>query len=146
VSYIDRNAKIPLKLFQGALYAGIVRSGENAQSAPVDSILYLSLAKFDGNAPVRCDLMKKTPSFDELWERKKREIALVLGLLESGNFMPYTTVDDFGADSGILEHYFGGETLDLESIDYGDCESDAKCKFCGYRNACLRFDKPVSDY
>lgn len=150
VKHIAEGSKIPLKVFQGALYAKVYAEKEaGGDDSRVDSIVYLSLSKFEKNRPVLCDVLAGK-DFRSLWELKRREILLLKGLLEDGNFMPYTTVDEFGADPGILDEYAGANpeepVVGLDSPVYERFESGTKCKLCNYRNVCLRIEKAVSKY
>lgn len=141
VAHFKDDFKIPLKLFQGFLYA-------RSYDKPINEISYISLEK-NGRDKKKIDVLpykdrwnrhKKQcelvlEDFDSIWKQKESEIGSIFGLIEDGNFLPYSTGNDF--DEPLLDFY--KNIIGKEEID--SFESDFKCKLCPYTDACLRRNK-----
>lgn len=132
VKYYAESIGIPLKLFQGFIYA-------KAYDKYITEISYVSIKKCE-----KTDVLpfgKTIVDFANIWEQKHNEICLLFELLYSGNFLPYTTADDFQDNKDLLTIY-----TRIKKDGNFDFESKSKCKFCAYKEACLRADKKITDY
>ncbi len=136
---------IPLKLFQGFIYAWSL-------GKPVEKISYVSIEK-EGPfkkmdvLPYPCKIKAATDNnksagntFEKIWAQKKTEIETVFDFIRDGNFLPFTLETDYQEE--ILGFYrrFYQEGSSIKT------ESDKKCGFCPYTKACLRRDKLNVEY
>lgn len=133
VRHFQEDFRIPLKLFQGFVYA-------RACGRPVGSVSYVSVEK---NAPSdrRAVIFpyRKGPrvldDFGEIWRQKSREIIFLFGEMEKGFFSPFTVLSDYPGE--LLEFY---RRLEKDGA-MPDAESDRKCARCPYADACPRGEK-----
>ncbi len=119
----------PLFVNQGILYA-------RALGASVHEVSYISIEK-DEIMDLVAQMKKPHPeaTYSALWDQKSRELSVLLGLLRSGDFRPYTTTQDMG-DSSLLdfyEPYWSKKGVEMEW--------ENKCSYCEYAQACPRKEK-----
>lgn len=140
VSHIRKNSQIPLKLFQGFLYAQAyaIESGR-----AVDDVTYVSIETDEKDRlkektarvfPYQANDKRVIRNFREIWDQKEKEILAALELMKKGDFLPFTNVSDYPEE--VLNFY-----SPLKSV-----ESDSKCSFCPYTDACPRREKPDPDW
>lgn len=134
VGHYGTDMKIPLKLFQGFIYA-------KALDKAVHEISYISIEGSDKDK-IKTVLPFKTKQrtvsqLSEIWEQKQLEIREMFRFIDKGDFSPFTKPDDYSPE--VLEFY---QTIS-EDGTVKKVESDGKCGFCPYQAACLRAEKPV---
>jgi ATP-dependent helicase/nuclease subunit B len=141
---VDRfkdDAFIPLKVFQGYVYA-------KALDLPITCVSYVSITtdgenKFEQKVvPLSKHRSASINDFEEIWKIKATEISYLIDLFKNGNFYPYTCIDDFEANEGILDFY----SQFHNAFDDIKLESDTKCRFCAYLDSCLRDKKLMGSW
>jgi hypothetical protein len=132
VSHFKNDYMIPMKLFQGFIYAWSVK-GE------ISRISYVSIEKNErqrvSDILPFCRGSLTVNNFREIWEQKTEEIKAVFKLIRDGDFKPKTLESDFGEN--ILEFY----KKFYEASGRVAVESEGKCTFCPFTPACQRSDK-----
>ena len=142
VRHFKTDFLIPFHLFQGFIYA-------KAFGKKIEEISYVSIESTGNDRqtdvlPFRCRYNRSTrcydkniSSFDAIWNQKEKEILAVFNFIKDGNFKPYSREEDY--PSGVLEFY-----QDLSKDGQIEAfETDSKCKFCAYTEACLRSEKLI---
>jgi ATP-dependent helicase/DNAse subunit B len=140
VERLKKDFKIPLKLFQGFIYARLY-------GKPIREIVYVSIEKNGKNKKVEilpfsarynrktkdCDV--KIQNLEDIWFQKEKELCALFGLIEQGNFSPFSMEKDFSSD--VLDFY----RLLLPEGEELSFEAERKCLTCAYQKSCLRKEK-----
>lgn len=141
VSHFKRDFFIPLKLFQGFLYARVINK-------PIGEIAYVSLEKegsekkaivFPYNKKGRGKNIEMD-NFDILWEQKRKELCVIFDMMKKGDFVPFTVKENLPSE--VLDFYMGF----LEEGGNLQLEAETKCDYCPYIEACLRREKLFSQW
>ncbi|MGA2141550.1 MAG: PD-(D/E)XK nuclease family protein [Brevinematales bacterium] len=134
--HFKKDYLIPLKLFQGFIYAWSVKKH-------VSEISFVSIEKKGRER--KTDILPfirgkhAVLNFHEIWNEKVYEIKTIFALIGKGDFSPVTLESDY--EETVLEFYRAFHDDPEESIEV---ESPGKCTFCVYKLACPREDKLIS--
>lgn len=140
ISHIKKNSYIPLKLFQGFVYA---KAYAMETGRTVNDISYVSIETDEKDRlkdktvtvfPYQAADKRIVSNFNELWGQKEKEIIAALELMQKGDFLPFTVESDYSEE--VLAFY-----RPLKAM-----ESDSKCSFCQYTDACPRRVKKCPDW
>jgi|GEM_PF-2091022 len=136
VSHFKKDYFIPLKIFQGFIYAWSL-------DKPVSEISFVSIEKKGKERKMDVLPFSKgdhsITDFKEIWKEKISEIMAAFSLIMKGDFKPVTLETDYNEDILTFYKNFSGHEGSV------DTESDLKCEFCPYTSACPRSDKLFSN-
>ncbi|OHD54613.1 MAG: hypothetical protein A2Y33_04390 [Spirochaetes bacterium GWF1_51_8] len=135
---VDQKAKdtktIPLLGFQLYLYAAAFEAVFQGKDV-IRELSYISMISPEKLTEGRVFPNDDETPFPEIWELKKREIKLLMSLLEKGNLSPYTLPCDFEDDIEIPGFYVSKKNNETP------LESNDKCGHCDYVYICRRANK-----